>query len=95
MRGMSDTIPDWGLHHRLARALEWGNITPEEMAATLGVHVNSIYNYASGRRIPKRGFIRVWALRCGVPFDWLEHGDTETTAPIPPATAGYLYPIAA
>jgi transcriptional regulator with XRE-family HTH domain len=76
MAGMSNTtVPDWDLHHRLARALEWGNVSPEEMANELGVHVNSIYNYAAGRRIPKRGFIRQWAALCNVPGDWLEYGD--------------------
>jgi transcriptional regulator with XRE-family HTH domain len=77
---MSNTIPDWDLHHRLARALEWADVSAEEMAEILGVHVNSIYNYASGRRIPKRGFIRLWAARCGVPPDWLETGDTTSTS---------------
>ena len=79
----NDGIPPWELHHRLARALEWQGVTAEEMAVELGQHVNSVYNYASGRRVPKRSVIRVWALRCGVPFDWLEHGDP---APVPPNT---------
>ena len=86
------TVPDWDLHHRLARAMEWGHVTPEQMADALGVHVNSIYNYAAGRRIPKRGFIRQWASTCGVPADWLEYGDS---VPTEPATAREVHRILA
>lgn len=79
---MSTTaVPTWELHHRLARALEWGEVTAEEMAEVLGVHVNSIYNYAAGRRVPKRGFVAMWAMRCGVPLDWLLNGEGGSGGP--------------
>lgn len=85
-------LPTWELHHRLSRALEWGDVSPEEMAAALGVHVNSVHNYSTGRRTPKLGFVDVWARRTGVPLDWLL-GDEGQDAAKRVVTLGYTRPF--
>ena len=61
------------------------------MADELGVSLNTVYNYAGGRTRASRAVLRVWAMRCGVPFDWLEHGDHEDdpTPPNGPASECY------
>jgi transcriptional regulator with XRE-family HTH domain len=71
-------VPAWELRHRLARALEAAGVSVDEMAAELGVHRNSVFNYTSGRRTPKRSVVRVWSLRCGVSFEWLLSGEVPT-----------------
>lgn len=80
VKPMSDTqlIPTWQLHHRLALALEVSGVTPDQMAAELGVHVNTVHNYASGRRTPKLGLVKQWADACQVNREWLWSGEAIT-----------------
>ena len=80
VKDMTDTqsIPTWQLHHRLALALEASGVTPDQMAAELGVHVNTIHNYAAGRRSPKLGLVKQWADVCEVNRDWLWGGEAIT-----------------
>lgn len=73
------TIPTWQLRHRMSLALEVSGVSPEQMAAELGKHVNSVHNYTSGRRNPKRADVRIWAQVCQVSEQWLETGETEDT----------------
>ena len=80
----STLTPTFTLHHRLALALEVSGVTPEQMADALGMHVNSVHNYASGRREPKAAIVKVWAMETGVDLDWLR-GDTGRLTP------GYLW----
>ncbi|MFZ5875162.1 MAG: helix-turn-helix domain-containing protein [Nitrospirota bacterium] len=67
-------IPPFELTHRLARALEHAHLSNEDMAEHLGCAETTIRNYLSGRTHPRRPTIRDWALRCGVPFEWLNDG---------------------
>lgn len=69
-----DTIPRFELRHRLQLALEHADVSNAEMAAELGVAETTIRNYLSSRTTPHRGTLIAWALRCGVPFEWLAHG---------------------
>lgn len=69
------TIPQFETRHRLALALEAAAVDVDEMAATLGVTKTTIYNYMSGARAPKLGMIKMWALRCQVPWEWLTTGE--------------------
>jgi transcriptional regulator with XRE-family HTH domain len=73
-------IPTWGLHHRLARSLEFAGMKSAAMAEFLDVSENTIRNYLSGRTRPRLGVLRIWALRCGVPLDWLAGDDPDKTA---------------
>jgi transcriptional regulator with XRE-family HTH domain len=63
-------------------ALEYGNVSVAEMAKELGVSRTTISNFLHGRTVPRKGNLIVWALTCGVPFDWLVDGDV----PEPEAT---------
>lgn len=68
------SVPAFELRHRLARALEEADVSNEEMAHEIGRGVTTIRNYLRGRTIPERAVLVTWALRCGVPFDWLSTG---------------------
>ena len=52
-------------------ALEYSSVTINEMARELGASRTTISNYLHGRTQPRRSDLITWALRCGVPFDWL------------------------
>lgn len=66
--------PQFQLKHRLALAMEIAGVDRDGVAAELGVHKNTVANYLRGETRPSRSVLRVWALRCGVPFEWLETG---------------------
>lgn len=69
----TDTLT-WDLVDRLHKALRVGKCKPGEMTRILGVSPATMTNYLSGKSRPKDGMLRPWALRCGVPFDWLSTG---------------------
>ncbi len=66
--------PQFQLKHRLALAMEIAEADRDAIATELGVHKNTVANYLRGETRPSRSVLRVWALRCGVPFEWLETG---------------------
>ncbi|MBN9326555.1 helix-turn-helix transcriptional regulator [Cellulomonas sp. 73-145] len=67
-------IPEWTLADRLRKAREAAGISTADFATDLGVSRNTITNYERGHVSPRRGALRLWALRTGVPLVWLETG---------------------
>lgn len=65
----------------MALALEASDVKVSEMADELGVGRNTVGNYLAGRTNPTRSVLRVWALRTGVPFDWLLTGHVAYDGP--------------
>lgn len=59
---------------RLRKALRVSGLGPGELADDLGYSRQSISAYLSGRVAPRRPIVIAWALRCGVPVEWLETG---------------------
>jgi transcriptional regulator with XRE-family HTH domain len=70
-------LPEFEMRHRMELALEYGSVSVNEMARQLGVSRTTISNYLHGRTQPRRGDLIAWAMRCGVPFDWLVGADSE------------------
>lgn len=70
----------------MAIALEHAGISVGTMAEELDVHRNTISSYLHGRTRPRRSDLRVWALCCGVPFEWLLTGIEPTDHGGPPAS---------
>lgn len=70
---MSQTqeIPDWTLGWRLQRSLAHAGIGIEEMAAELGVSRSTISRWVNDHGEPRVGYLKLWALRTGVPIGWL------------------------
>jgi transcriptional regulator with XRE-family HTH domain len=69
------TVPTVELHHRMAIAMEFASVTRSEMAEYLGVSGNTISNYTKGHTAVPTSVQRLWALRCGVPYQWLVTGE--------------------
>ena len=67
----SHGIPEWTLGWRLKRALSFADLSAQDMAAELGVHVATVSRWMNDREHPRRAYLMAWALRCGVPFGWL------------------------
>ena len=69
-------IPEIRLHHRLAIALQEADMDRQTMAAELGIHRNSVHNYAAGRSKPSKSVVLHWALLTGIDPHWLLTGET-------------------
>jgi len=68
----------FGKPDRLNKALEASGVSSNEMADYLDVSRTTISNYINGRTEPKRSTLRDWAMRTGVPLEWLESGKLPT-----------------
>lgn len=70
------TPPELTLGWRLRMALEHAGLTAAEMMTTLGIESrDTMAAWTHDRRVPKKAYLRQWAMRCGVPFEWLLTGE--------------------
>lgn len=67
-------IPEWNLADRMVKAMKHADVSVETMAAHLGTTRQTVGNYRAGRTTPSIAVLRVWAMRCGVPYRWLVDG---------------------
>lgn len=88
-------IPNWTIGDRLRKSLKAAGVGVQEMAEYLGVERNTVGNYINDRtRIPGPA-LKLWAMRTGVPLEWLRTG-VEPAPPHSPDggrvadTCGYL-----
>jgi len=71
----SETIPPWTLGWRLQRALDWAGISVQQMAGELAVSRQTVSGWMNDRHAPRVIYLRAWAARCRVPYEWLVSGD--------------------
>jgi transcriptional regulator with XRE-family HTH domain len=72
-------------------------MTTEDMADELGVARSTVSRWCNDKGRPTKGYLKLWALRTGVPLDWLTEqdryipGQKRIPAGIPtqPATPGH------
>lgn len=74
-------VPQWDLSDRLAKSLKVGNVSVQEMADYLEVHRNTVSAWINGRITPSGQTIRLWALRTGVPYEWVRNGVEPSDSP--------------
>jgi hypothetical protein len=67
-------IPEWDIHDRLRKSLRFAGLGVGEMAEELGVDRNTVGNYINGRTRISGPALRLWAMRTGVPREWIETG---------------------
>ena len=81
-------VPDWTLGWRMQRALAHADVSVEQMGEELGVSRSTVSRWLNDRGGPPRiGYLKLWALRTGVPLEWLVTGGVRT-APIRRNRAG-------
>lgn len=80
---MSDlVIPEMTLGWRLKLSLAQADMGQQEMADELGVSRATVSAWLNDRGAPPRkGFMKLWAMRCGVPLEWLTGGDAGIRIP--------------
>lgn len=72
-----DLLPSWDTADRMRKALRHSDVGVGEMADYLGVAPNTVSTWINGRIRPSKQTLRLWALRCGVPLEWLQ-GDPKS-----------------
>lgn len=77
------TIPPWSVPDRLRKAREHAGLEQGELAESIDVSRTTVSNYERGHVNPRKIVVRQWALRTGVPFEWLMYG-TEDPRPVDP-----------
>ena len=73
----------WTLEDRLRKAREVTGLGQSEFAAEIDVSRRTVGNYESGSVAPRRIVLKAWALRSGVPLEWLETGSVTHESPSP------------
>jgi len=69
---------------RMRKSLRVSGLTVHEMAEYLGVTRGTVSTWINGHIAPSTQTMMLWAMRTGVPFEWLTDGvDTTATAPCP------------
>lgn len=79
----SVVVPEFDTADRMRKALRTSGVGVQDMADYLGVARNTVSTWINGRIQPSTQTLRLWALRTGVPYEWLQHG----TSPEPSTTA--------
>lgn len=79
-------IPQWDLADRMRKALRQAGMSNNEMAEYLEVAPATVSTWINGRFRPSKQSIRLWAMRTGVSYDWLCHGDIAPCVPSPGTT---------
>ena len=80
-------VPEFDKADRLRKSLQHAGVGVQEMASYLDVSRGSISNWISGRVVPSKQTMRLWAIRCGVPLAWLETGQAPALPPGPDGCA--------
>lgn len=73
-------IPVWTQADRLRKALDDADISVQQMAEFLEVSRNTVTNWTRGHTPIPGAALRLWAMRCGVPLEWLRHGVASSEA---------------
>lgn len=76
-------VPEFHIGDRLEKALGVAGVSHQAMAEYLGVSRNTIGNYIALRSPVSIGTLRLWAMRTGVPLEWLESGSGPASSPPP------------
>ncbi|UJL31712.1 helix-turn-helix transcriptional regulator [Mycolicibacterium vanbaalenii] len=71
-------MPEWDLADRLTKSLRVAGMSSQDMADYLDVHRNTISAWMNGRTPPSTQSLRLWALRTGVPYEWIREGKAPT-----------------
>ena len=74
-------VPEFDIGDRMRKAREHAELSQAQIAAEIGVGRTSIIGYETNRMKPSRPVVRAWSFRCGVPYEWICHADTEPCGP--------------
>lgn len=74
---------EFDLADRLRKSLRVADVSVQEMADYLEVNRNTVGRWLGGGGEPKGLYMRMWAMRTGVPIEWLRSGHLNEETPSP------------
>lgn len=83
-------MPQWDVADRLRKAMRHAGLGVQDMAGYLGVTRGTVSTWINGRIVPSTQTLRLWALRCGVSYDWLAGGQSPHPALRFPTMSGEI-----
>jgi len=72
------SVPEWTFGDRLRKARQVSGLTVRDFAEEIGVSTKTITDAEGDRRRPRKILINAYAMRTGVPREWLETGQVST-----------------
>jgi transcriptional regulator with XRE-family HTH domain len=69
-------IPQFDMADRLRKALRVADLSVQDIADYLGVSRNTVSAWINGRTVPNKASLMLWAMRTGVPLEWLQTGES-------------------
>lgn len=72
-------VPEWTVTDRLRKARELTGLDQDIFAEEIGVSRGTVSNYERGCNTHKKSVMMTWAMRSGVPLEWLLTGRTPNT----------------
>ena len=70
----------------MRKALREARVSVADIASYLGVTRGTVSTWINGRIEPSVQTLRLWALRCGVDYDWLRDGRPSSSPVTSPTT---------
>lgn len=67
-------VPVWTLGWRMQRSLAHAGIGIDDISEELGVSRSTVSRWVNDHARPRIGYLKLWAMRCGVPLPWLVDG---------------------
>jgi len=61
----------------MKRALMHAGVTEQAMADELGMSRATVSRWTNDHGPVRDIFLKQWAMRCGVPYHWLKHGEMD------------------
>jgi transcriptional regulator with XRE-family HTH domain len=83
----SPRVPAWDVADRMRKGLREADLSIQEIADYLGVARNTVSTWINGHIQPSTQTLRLWAMRCGTPYEWLAYGTPEIHVPAAKAIA--------
>jgi transcriptional regulator with XRE-family HTH domain len=74
-------VPTWDVGDRMRKGLRYAGVGVQEMADYLGVARSTLGNWLGGRIEPSTQTLRLWAMRCGIDYEWLAFGAVDNHVP--------------
>lgn len=74
-------VPQPNIKYRLLQAREEAGMSQAQLSAETGISPTSISYAETGKRVPRRTTITLWAMATGVDRDWLEKGMKNAPSP--------------
>ena len=66
-----DNVPAFTIGDYLRKAREHAGLEQTELASEIGISRGTVTNYERGHVTPRKAVVMAWAMRTGVPVEWI------------------------